>query len=81
MKTVFHLLLFGVAAVALPGCVWVPVTDWNTSQAQNRALAEQNRVQLSEIENLRAHSRELEDRVISGEKQLAVQQDRDAVRR
>jgi hypothetical protein len=75
MKAVSSLLFFGIVAAALPGCVWVPATDWNTAQTQHRVLAEQNRVQLAEIENLRIHNRELEDRVISNEKQLAARPD------
>ena len=81
MKAIFSLFVFGIVAFALPGCVCVPATDWNAAQTQNRVLAEQNQVQLSEIENLRAHGRELEDRVISDEKQLAARPDGDAVRR
>lgn len=68
-------LLLAVAAV-LPGCTLLPVTEWNATQAQNRALSEQNRAQLAEIDNLQAHCRTVEDRFLRGEKQLAVLQER-----
>ena len=68
-------LLLAVAAV-LPGCTLVPVTEWNATQAQNRALSEQNRAQLAEIDNLQAHCRTVEDRLLGDEKQLAALQER-----
>jgi hypothetical protein len=65
--------LFSCAAVlAVSGCAWVPATQWNSLQAQNRALAEQNQVQLAEIENLRLHNQTVEDNLLRDEKQLAV---------
>ena len=71
MKALAWLVLCAAAAVALPGC-----TALNAANAQNRALADQNRAQLAEIENLRAHSRTLEDRVVRSEEQLARSQER-----
>ena len=68
-------LLMGVAAALLPGCTLVPTTDYNACQAENRNLADQNRAQLAEFENLRVHSRDLEDRVIRSERQLAQVQE------
>ena len=59
-----------VAAV-LPGCTLVPVTEWNATQAENRALSEQNRAQLAEIDDLQAHCRTVEDRLLGDEKKLA----------
>jgi chemotaxis protein MotB len=69
-------LLFCAAAIVLPGCMFVPKTELNASLIENRSLAEQNRVQLAEIDNLQAHNRTLEDRVIHSEKQLALSQER-----
>ena len=74
-------LLICAAVVVLPGCLFVPTTDLNASMAQNRALTEQSQAQLAEIENLKAHSRTLEDRVIRSEKQLALLQERAALDR
>ncbi|MEN6458420.1 MAG: hypothetical protein ABFC63_05775 [Thermoguttaceae bacterium] len=65
-----------VLAASLPGCTMVPVTEWNTLQAQNRALAEQNRAQLAQLDNLRDHCRTVEDRMLADEKQLAALQER-----
>ncbi len=80
MKSLVGPLLGLVAAVALPGCL-VPKTELNAANAQNRALAEQNRAQLAEIENMKVHGRTLEDRVIRSEEQLATLQDRSTVDR
>lgn len=76
MKAIAWLLLCAAAAVALPGCLLAPRTELNAAQAQNRALSEQNRAQLAEIDNLKTHSRTLEDRVIRSENQLASLQER-----
>ena len=75
MKGLVWMLLCIPAAAMLPGCL-VPKTQLNALNVQNRALSEQNRAQLAEIENLKAHSRTLENRVIHSEEQLARLQDR-----
>jgi chemotaxis protein MotB len=77
MKALFRLLL--LVAVALPGCSFVPRTDLDAARTDNQVLAEQNRAQLAEIQNLKVHSRTLEDRVIHSEEQLAVLQERTGV--
>ncbi len=41
MRTSFGLLFCG--AVLFSGCKLAPITEWNAVQAQNQALAEQNR--------------------------------------
>lgn len=76
MKAVVWLLLCGSAVVVLPGCLVAPRTELNAALAQNRALSEQNRAQLAEIDNLKVHSRTLEDRVIRSEEQVALLQER-----
>ncbi len=76
MKATFRLLLCLASAVALPGCLFVPKTELNAAQATNRALSEQSRAQLAEIDNLKTHSRSLEDRVIHAEEQAALLQQR-----
>jgi hypothetical protein len=65
-------LLACAALLAVSGCELVPATQWNSLQAQNRALAEQNQVQLAEIENLRQHNRIVEDNLLRDQKQLAT---------
>jgi len=69
--------LLVVAAVAvLPGCLFAPKTDLNSALSQNRALSEQTRAQLAEIDNLKAHKRDVENRLIRSEEQLALLQER-----
>ena len=47
-----------------------------TLQTQNRTLLEQNHAQIAEIENLKSHSRRLEDKLIDAEQQLALLEER-----
>jgi hypothetical protein len=72
-------LLFALLALLLPGCLVASKTELNAAQVQNRALMEQSKAQLAEIENLNAHSRDLEDRVIRDENQLASLRDREEI--
>jgi chemotaxis protein MotB len=62
--------LMGASLSVCGGC-FVPKTQLNESQAQNRALTEQNRAQLAEIENLKVHSHGVEDRLNRAEEDLA----------
>ena len=57
------------ACAALPGCL-VPQSELATSQTQNRVLAQQNRAQLAEIDNLKAHGRNVENQLIRTEQEL-----------
>ena len=75
MKALVGLVL-GVAAAAMSGCTLVPTTEFNACQAENRNLSDQNRAQLAEIQNLKVHSRDVEDRVIRSERQLARLEER-----
>ena len=75
MKTPLGLLLFVASVSVLPGCL-VPKTELNSAMVQNRVLTEQTKAQLAEIDNLKAHSRDLEDRVIRSEKQAALMRER-----
>jgi chemotaxis protein MotB len=75
MKWPIGLLWCAATAGAMSGCM-VPAADFNAAQTQNRALTEQNRALLAEAENRNAHTRDLEDRLIRSEKQLASLQDR-----
>jgi chemotaxis protein MotB len=76
MKGPFWLLLAAVLATALPGCLLAPRTELNAAQTQSRVLAEQSRAQLTEIENLKNHSKTLEDRLVRSEEQLARLQEK-----
>ena len=54
------------------GCGFVPKTQYNTCETQSRILSEQNKAQLAEIENLKAHSHKLEDELVRTEKELTT---------
>jgi len=67
----FSMLLAALTGAALwSGCM-TPLSRLELAESQNRALAEQNRAQLAEIDNLAFHNRKLEDRVIQSERQVA----------
>ena len=57
MRGIFRLSLCLAAIATLTGCLIAPRTELNAANAQNRALSDQNRAELAEIENLRNHSR------------------------
>ncbi len=46
-------------------------TQLTTLQSQNRILTEQNRAQLAELQNLKIHNRQTEDKLIQAERELA----------
>ncbi len=61
-----------VAAAVLLACgCQATSTKVETLQSQNRALTEQTRAQLAEIENLKIHARGVEDQLIRAEEDLA----------
>jgi hypothetical protein len=60
-----------VVSVGLSGCLWAPKGKLNELQSQNRTLSEQNRTLLAEIENLRTHSRKVEDQLLDAEHTIA----------
>jgi len=59
------------AAVGCGGCGSVSQGKYTAWQSQNRMLTEQSRAQLAEIENLKIHSRRVEDQLIHAEQELA----------
>jgi uncharacterized protein HemX len=68
-------LVFAAALVLCAGCTGTG-GSLGTLQTQNRTLLEQNRAQIAEIENLKSHSRRLEDKLIDAEQQLALLEQR-----
>jgi flagellar motor protein MotB len=54
------------------GCQVVPKTHLDAAEAHNRTLVEQKNALLAENENLRTHSRRLEDQVKQAEEELAA---------
>jgi outer membrane protein OmpA-like peptidoglycan-associated protein len=65
-----HLLLAALSA-SFCGCGFVPKTQFTSLESQTRILNEQNKAQLAEIANLKAHNQKLEDQLIEVEKELA----------
>lgn len=74
-------LLLAIAIASLGGCM-VPASQYTASETQNRVLTEQNRAQLTEIENLRVHAHQAENDLARAEQQLAsMKQETDNARR
>jgi flagellar motor protein MotB len=70
----------GLIALAA-GCGYVPKARFDALQAQNRTLTEQKRVNLSEIENLRVHTRGVEEQLAKVESEYARADRENAVAR
>lgn len=60
-----------VLLVPTIGCM-VPKAKYSALETQNRALLEQNRAQLAEIENINVHTRSTEDQLRRTEEDLAM---------
>jgi chemotaxis protein MotB len=60
-----------LGALCTSGCAFVSKSRFDAAQNQNRTLSEQNRAQLAEIENLKNHSHQIEDRLMQAEGDLA----------
>jgi chemotaxis protein MotB len=69
MRSLYLISIFG--AIAVTGCGWVPQGKFSALESQSRILTEQNKAQLAEIENLKSHSRTIEDQLIRAEHELA----------
>jgi chemotaxis protein MotB len=75
MNRIHQFLVLAIASFAVvssTGCLFVPRSQLAAAEAQARQLAEQNRAQLSALDNLQNHSHELEDRLMNTESQLAA---------
>lgn len=59
------------AATACCGCTMVTQSKYSACQSQNRTLTEQSKAQLAEIENMKIHTRHVEDQLIRAEEDLA----------
>jgi chemotaxis protein MotB len=64
-------LVWAAALVSLSGCL-APKAQVNEAQAENRVYADQNKAQLVEIDSLKAHIRNLEEKLIRSEEDLAI---------
>jgi len=65
------LIVVATALCACSGCRVVSQNQYSAIQSQNRTLTEQSRAQLAEIENLKIHTRRVEDQLIRAEEDLA----------
>lgn len=69
-------MLVGAALLAMAGgCGVIAHPQLDACQSQNRVLQEQNRAQLAEIENLKAHTRQTENQLAATEQKVAVLED------
>src|ERR1700722_6424104 len=70
----------GLLALALmvpaAGCAPVGRNQLTACEAQSRELSEQNKAQLAEIANLKAHNRTVENRLMKAEEELALLDER-----
>jgi hypothetical protein len=66
-----RLALLLACAATLLGCGWTNRAEMASYREINRQLAAQSRMQLSEIENLKSHTRQVEDQLIAAENALA----------
>jgi chemotaxis protein MotB len=65
------LCLLVTCALVSCGCKMTTQSQFSAVQSQNRMLTEQSKAQLAEIENLKIHSRRVEDQLIHAEDELA----------
>ena len=66
-------MFLALGAISLvSGCLFTSKTSLNSAQAQSRILSEQNAAQLAEIENLKTHGNDLENKLILSEEQIAL---------
>jgi chemotaxis protein MotB len=72
-------LLAALAAPSLSGC-FVAKSELTASETQNRVLVDQNHAQLVEIENLKTHSKQVEDQLIHAEQDLITSQQKSDLR-
>jgi chemotaxis protein MotB len=71
------LWILAVGAIAPAAGCYVPKSQLVNYETTNRVLSEQNRAQLVEIENLKAHSRQTEDQLIRTEQELMARDQAD----
>lgn len=74
-RLLFACLALGTLPMA-SGCLCVPRWQLTACQALNQNLTQQCRAQLAQMGNLQAHRREIEDRLIQTEEELALLEER-----
>ena len=68
--------LLGATFVPSSGCLFGPHARLAECQTESRALGEHNAIQLAEIDNLKVHSKNIEDQLIRAEEELALLENR-----
>lgn len=68
----WRLRLVAAAAMTLLAGCYVSKTDLVNEQSLNRVLGEQNKAYLAQIDNLKVHSRDVEDQLLRAEQELAA---------
>jgi chemotaxis protein MotB len=64
--------LLAALLLAAPGCVLASREELEGVQSRNRVLQEQHQAHLAEIENLKVHTRSVEDQLAAAEQKLAL---------
>ena len=64
--------LLAAALVVLPGCLFVPRSQLTALEAKNRALAEENTALAAQYENLKIHSRNIQDQLARREDEVTL---------
>jgi chemotaxis protein MotB len=65
-------MLSALLAPAFSGCLLASRGELDALESRNRVLMEQHRAQLTEINNLKVHSRNVEDQLAMNEQKMAV---------
>lgn len=66
-------IFLALAVIGLcTGCLFTSKARLNDAQAQSRILSQQNSAQLTEIENLKNHGGNLENKLIRSEEEMAM---------
>ena len=73
--------LFAALLLAAPGCVLATRAELEGVQSRNRVLQEQHQAHLAEIENLKTHSRSVEDQLAAAEQKLALADQQSEIQR
>jgi hypothetical protein len=71
IKPLRFLMALGIIC-SFSGCLFTSKTRLNESETQNRILSQQNSAQLTEINNIKSHSLDLEKKLFRSEEQAAL---------
>ena len=80
-RMTFGASLLALLALTSPGCSWGPTSRISSLEAENARLVEQSRAQLAELANLKEHARQVEDKLLDAESNLAALTEQNGVGR